>query len=564
MIPLIPGKETQRNRHIGVTHFHHFFTEREHAYLARLVSYAKKLPDKRLMSAVLFAITATMPYASRMRRFRADRKGGGPLSGTLYISSLTTPPNVGKSFLRNAKTIAGGLRRAIDPRNFSMISTQSATHLPNIPSVSVDYIFTDPPFGHNFDYSELNFFWEAVLGVITNQGPEAIVSSSQSKGVNDYRALMGSAFSEYYRILKPGRWMTVEFSNTKAGVWNAIQTAIQEAGFVVAGVSALDKKQMSFKAVMTPTAVKQDLVISAYKPNGGLEASFSADPLNEDRVWEFVNNHLSHLPKPKIMAGEIEFVAERDPRILFDRTVAWFVQHGTPVPISSREFQQGLFQRFYERDGMVFSQEDAIAYDKLRSKVSTAPQLGLFVDDERSAIAWLQHFLKTRPSTYQDILTEFMKQLNIGWKKHEDRPELEDLLSDNFLMYRPDSDVPSQIHSYLSSNFKDLRSLEKSDTLLKLKASDRWYVPDPNKQADLQQIRERVLLREFDSYLTSEQKKLKQFRTEAVRVGFKAAWDRKDYQAIVGIGRRLPDDVLQEDENLLMYYDVASMRLGED
>jgi hypothetical protein len=63
--------------------------------------------------------------------------------------------------------------------------------------------------------------------------------------------------------------MTVEFSKTQASVWNAIQSALQEAGFVVANVAALDKKQMSFKAVTTTTAVKQDLIISAYKPNGG-------------------------------------------------------------------------------------------------------------------------------------------------------------------------------------------------------------------------------------------------------------------------------------------------------
>ena len=32
----------------------------------------------------------------------------------------------------------------------------------------VDYIFTDPPFGNNLMYSELNFLWEAWLKVFTN------------------------------------------------------------------------------------------------------------------------------------------------------------------------------------------------------------------------------------------------------------------------------------------------------------------------------------------------------------------------------------------------------------
>src|SRR5690606_15068383 len=117
-----------------------------------------------------------------------------------------------------------------------------------------------PPFGSNLNYSELNFLWETWLKVKTNNKQEAIENAVQKKGSQEYRTIMSACFSEAYRVLKPGRWMTVEFSNTKASVWNSIQTALTEAGFIVANVSALDKKQGSFKAVTTPTAVKQDLV----------------------------------------------------------------------------------------------------------------------------------------------------------------------------------------------------------------------------------------------------------------------------------------------------------------
>ena len=69
---------------------------------------------------------------------------------------------------------------------------------------------------------------------------------------------------------------------------------------------------------------------------------------------------------------------------------------------------------------------------------------------------------------------------------------------------------------------------------------------------------------EFEAYRASKERKLKLFRTEAVRAGFKAAYDRQDYKTIVGIAAKLPESVLQEDEKLLMYYDVASMRLGDE
>ena len=107
---------------------------------------------------------------------------------------------------------------------------------------------------------------------------------------------MTECFAEAYRLLKPGRWMTVEFSNTNATVWNSIQTSLTDAGFVVANVSALDKKQGSFKAYTTPTAVKQDLIISAYKPNGGFRERFKSEATSEEGIWDFVRTHLKYLP----------------------------------------------------------------------------------------------------------------------------------------------------------------------------------------------------------------------------------------------------------------------------
>jgi hypothetical protein len=238
----------------------------------------------------------------------------------LYISSLITPPHILKTFRRNASTIAESLYPPVDPSRAHVISTQDAGSLAAIPNDSVDYIFTDPPFGHTFDYSELNFFWEGLLQVVTSQEREAIISGGQNKGLDEYRELMERCFAEYYRVLKPGRWITVEFSNTQAAVWNAIQFALERSGFVVANVASLDKRQHSFKAVATPTAVKQDLIISAYKPNGGLETRFKMQAGTVDGVWDFVRTHLRQLPVFVFKDGLAGVILERQPHLLYDRT----------------------------------------------------------------------------------------------------------------------------------------------------------------------------------------------------------------------------------------------------
>jgi hypothetical protein len=159
---------------------------------------------------------------------------------------------------------------------------------------------------------------------------------------------------------------------------------------------------------------------------------------------------------------------------------------------------------------------------------------------------------------------EFTVQLGAGWKKHEEKPELSALLDVNFLRYDGKGDTPSQIHSYLSTNFKDLRGLEKEDPRLKAKAKDRWFVPDPNKAKDLEQKRERSLLKEFEVYKTATKRQLKECRLEVLRAGFRTAWAAKDYKTIIGIAEKLPDRTLQEDEKLLLWYDQALTRTEAD
>ncbi|MCO7477899.1 site-specific DNA-methyltransferase [Stenotrophomonas maltophilia] len=543
-----------------IEYVHQFYTRRSLHILAALRKRAVASHFPREISFLINSYDLT--HSTLMSR--VIFKGGGkkPVltgyqSGTLYVSSLPVEKNIIEG-LRKQKlgVIVESLQHV---RSAQFVSTGSAASL-NIPDGSLDYVFIDPPFGGNIMYSELNFLSESWLGVHTNNKLEAIENKIQDKDLTSYRALMTSAFAEAFRVLKPGRWMTVEFSNTQASVWNSIQTALQEAGFVVANVSALDKKQGSFKAVTTTTAVKQDLVISAYKPNGGLEARFVKAGGSEDSVWDFVRTHLGYLPTVKVKAGDLEFIAERDPRIIFDRMIAWFVRHNFPVPMSTHEFQAGLAQRFVERDGMVFLPDQVAEYDKRRLQVAIAPQMEMFVSDERSAIDWLSDFLKRRPSTYQELSPEFMGQLGAGWKKHEAKPELAALLEDNFLKYDGTGEVPSQIHSYLSTNHKDLRGLEKNSPALVAKAKDRWYVPDPNKAQDLEKKREKALLKEFDAYRSFTGRKIKESRLEVLRAGFRAAWAAKDYKTIIGIANKLPEETLQEDEKLLTLYDLALTR----
>jgi DNA modification methylase len=545
--------------HAGVTHAHHFLTLRN---LHGVASLRREAMRSQFPSQMIFVLTGFLDnHSSKRNRYLIDRhhpKGTtcGPLPNSLFIPELQCEVNPfytwKKTVVKQAKAFAiKGVRSAF-------VSTE-ASRLDSLPDNSVDYVFVDPPFGENILYSESSFLWEYCLGVFTNSKNEAIVSRYSHKGLPEYQSNLQNVFNTFYRVLKPGRWITVEFSNRSNAVWNSISATIQLSGFVVADVRVFDKKQGTIRQDMGQS-IRKDLIISAYKPNNDLEERFKIEAATEDGVWDFVRTHLKQLPVFVSKDGQAEVIAERLNYMLFDRMVAFHVQRSVTVPLSATEFYAGLEQRFSLRDGMYFLPDQASEYDKKRMTVKEVLQLQLFVNDEVSAIQWLKQQLTKKPQTFQDIHPQFLKKI-CGWQKHEKGLELSELLKQNFLLYDGNSEVPSQIHCYLSSNFKDLRNLTKDEPALIAKAKDRWYVPDPNKAGDLEKLRERSLLKEFEEYKESK-KKLKLFRLEAVRAGFKKCWQERDYTTIISVAEKIPNNVLEEDPKLLMWYDQAVTRSG--
>ena len=559
---MMEGKETRRNDSLGFTHVHHYYTKRNLKALALLYSRIKTHRMRFLFTAFVGGATKLNQFHLKNYVFGGGGVNPGARKGTLYAPSISMEvpiPSLMRDRLRTQLRAYSAYQYGEkDPGVLLTTGSCGNGFLREACKSKLDYIFIDPPFGANLNYSELSFFWESWLKVHTNNELEAIENSAQGKGAFEYRKLMVACFESAYEMLKPGRWMTVEFSNTKASVWNNIQTALTESGFIVANVSVLDKKQGGINANVTKTAVKQDLVISAYKPNGGFAERFKSET-DEEGVWDFIRTHLSYLPVVKKQGGGLISVRERDPRILFDEVVAYFVKNHRDVPVSSKQFQEGLKERFADRDGMIFLPEQVSEYDKARITSSQLRQLSIFVDDEASAIEWIRQLLNEKPQSYQDIHPKFINELS-GWKKAEEQLELSKLLEQNLLKYEGEGPVPTQINNYLTKNWHELRNVGRDSSELKKKAKDRWYVPNPEREEDLQKLRERDLLKQFDEYKEHTGRKLKTVRMEAVRCGFKKAWQERDYPTIISVAEKIPQNLLQEDQKLLMWYDQAQTR----
>ena len=545
----------------GFTHVHHFFLPRAAQSLGTLWHRAKAHPDSRMRHMLMFFVEQGIWGLSILNRYVPTHfsQVNRQMTGVYYVPSQTSEVSPWYNLNGKIDRLPKAFANAHAQPGNTVLGAGSTAHL-SLPDDSIDYIFTDPPFGENIYYADLNFLVESWYGVLSNAKAEAIVDKFKNKALPDYQELMRRCFSEYYRVLKPGRWITIVFHNSRNAVWNAIQEALQVAGFVVADVRTLDKQQGSYRQV-TSTATKQDLVISAYKANGGLEERFQLSAGTDQGVWDFVNTHLKNLPIFDQSGNRGKTIAERTDFRLYDRMVSFHVLRGVMVPLSASHFYAGLASRFDTRDGMYFLDHQAAEYDRKRLTVEDVDAPELFVLDEATAREWLRELLKRRPSTFQELHPQFIREIG-GWQKHEKPLELLELLQQNFLPYDGNGPVPEQIHAYLSSNWKELRNLSKDDPALRAKARDRWYVPDPNKAGDLEKLREKALLKEFEAY-KQEKKKLRIFRLEAVRVGFKKAWADRDYATIILVADKIPTNVLEEDPKLLMWYDQATTRMGD-
>ena len=253
------------------------------------------------------------------------------------------------------------------------------------------------------------------------------------------------------------------------------------------------------------------------------------DSSNNNNAWTFVEEHLQHLPIHQLVGKSTSSIVERSPKILYDRLISYYVQHGLPVPMDAQEFQSGLRERFVERDGMFFTAVQAAEYEEKRKHTDGFVPMGIIVSDEANGIEWLKNQLRDNPKTYQQIQPEWMQAIN-GLRKGDILPELKTLLEENFI--------------------------EMED--------GKWRLPNIQDDVDKNLLRTKALLKEFNLYKEQASKpkaKLKEVRVEALRTGFKQCYIDKDFATIVLVGDKIPQNLRDEDEVLLQFYDIALNKL---
>jgi hypothetical protein len=283
----------------GLTETARFFSPRNAVALLELWRAIDAVDDENVRCKLRFAFTAILPRASRRYQWSPQR----PLNAqnqTYYIAPVYYEWNVFELFerkvgaaLRADEELLGGrgkdLFRRVIPKDVSYVLS-SADQLSHLKDASIDYVFTDPPFGSNIFYSDMSLFHEAWLGRTTGHESEAVVHTTgkRKNGAEQrYEALLRRAFSEAFRILKDGRYMSIVFGNSSGRIWGLVQRALREAGFKTAPVhvAMLDKGQRSVKGLNSGSegVATVDLILTVQKCTQSEATENSRLPVNGDR-----------------------------------------------------------------------------------------------------------------------------------------------------------------------------------------------------------------------------------------------------------------------------------------
>lgn len=314
--------------HEGISHLHHFYTRRNLVVFARLWDRTAHYGDDLRDALRFWLLSYNASHATIMSRVVAksgqkDLVVTSAQPGVLYISGLPVEKNLFAGLRRKLATITEAFEMTYGRHGHVTVEHKSSCRV-ELASEKIDYVFTDPPFGGNIPYAEVNFINEAWLDDYTDRAEEAIVSGHQHKSVRDYQRLITQALGESYRILKQAGRATVVFHSATAEVWNALQSAYKAAGYAVERASVLNKTQGSFKQVTTDGAVRGDPVLLLSKTESQI-----AQPVRG--VWQ-VAERLRR--EATVSRDPAELTAQR----LYSRLVTHFLTNHQEVPLDAAEF----------------------------------------------------------------------------------------------------------------------------------------------------------------------------------------------------------------------------------
>jgi 16S rRNA G966 N2-methylase RsmD len=238
---------------------HELFSKRNLLALGLLLREIRGVQDKTIRNLLLYTFTSNVAFTSRLipvnkKRFRQGRNCSGIWGfKRFWLPNFHVENNVFRYFRNRLKrTIAAKTetnRLLAQTQAGAQVINRSATGMPELAERSVDFIFTDPPFGNMIPYLNLSTLWNAWLQFEVNDEDEIIIDQARDEG--DYYRKMLAVFEECQRVLKADGFLVVAFNNKNIRVWRLLLEAIRRANFRLRECLPAQDGEVSFTQTTT-------------------------------------------------------------------------------------------------------------------------------------------------------------------------------------------------------------------------------------------------------------------------------------------------------------------------
>lgn len=260
------------------------FTKKQLAQLGYLKFLIKKEKNKNIKNSLLLMFSGlitkvNLTFHTTQGATKENISGGDASAFRYYRYRIAPSPkeiNIMKYFELRYKKVFDAKKEIhyyINEQTIQNIQILkgTATALKNIDNESVDYIYTDPPYGKKIPYLDLSVMWNAWLDLKVTEEDyqlEAIEGGEHKKTKEDYNRLIAQSIKEMYRVLKFDRWMSFVFAHKDPEFWHLIVETAERCGFEYAGAVPQKNGQTSFKKRQNPfTVLSGQLIINFRKKN---------------------------------------------------------------------------------------------------------------------------------------------------------------------------------------------------------------------------------------------------------------------------------------------------------
>jgi 16S rRNA G966 N2-methylase RsmD len=224
------------------------FETKQLVALAFIRDKVNKLPNKYVRSAMLLALSATIAKLNRTflsAEGRLASRGGSSIFSIYRYKVAKQPVSLPlwPTFRERALNVLAAkseIDQVIEHKRRSkgwqgefQAFHSDVLQLPKSLAGTVDYIFTDPPYGGHIAYLDLSTMWNAWLGIMpvaTTARQEIIVGGEQKHDEAVYLDRLGKSIQACVDLLKPNRWLSVVFQHWNVAYFQCILTAAADAG----------------------------------------------------------------------------------------------------------------------------------------------------------------------------------------------------------------------------------------------------------------------------------------------------------------------------------------------